>query len=513
MKKAAFILILASALLAGGTTSAQVGGHASGVGNGDTVYFMARQPGYYYDNWWADRWLDTTDGGLRAYGQQGARYNYTERPLTVVGIAGTFMVMDSYTNSITYDTMATQEYLLLYDATPDTYLMVAQVPIHVRDSHRYAMIVTDYHYDAWATDHCCLATGDTSVVIAPLYTYYFDMPVTVEDSFYIGHTYNYQFLDGLPRYWFSSGALRGPQYDARFPIENCDSTPCQHIPVQKYRFDFGGRTPEYVAYYDVGRYLMLFPLVVPSPCGTVKELRVTDADSGRARLVWEPDIQHVSWEVAWGPQGTPPDSCNILTCQEPSAMLDGIPADSHYVAYVRGVCDHLDSIYYSDWSEGVDIFYISRHLVQVLANDPARGRVSGGGVYLIRDTATLSATPWTMYRFLQWSDGDINNPRQIVVTQDTLFTAIFVSHDGIDHPDGTELPVQLLPNPANGMVRVIAPCRMTYIELIDAQGRLALSYQADGDTFLLDISRLTKGSYVVKVHSEQGTSTHRLVVE
>ena len=54
---------------------------------------------------------------------------------------------------------------------------------------------------------------------------------------------------------------------------------------------------------------------------------------------------------------------------------------------------------------------------------------------------------------------------------------------------------------------------MTYIELIDAQGRLALSYQADGDTVLLDISRLTKGSYVVKVHSERGTSTHRLVVE
>ena len=64
------------------------------------------------------------------------------------------------------------------------------------------------------------------------------------------------------------------QYDARSPIENCDSTPCQHIPVQKYRFDFGGRTPEYVAYYDVGKYLLIFPLVVPSPCGTVKELRV-----------------------------------------------------------------------------------------------------------------------------------------------------------------------------------------------------------------------------------------------
>ena len=513
MKKAALIFILVLPLLAVGTASAQVGGHASGVGNGDTIYFMPRQPGYYYDNWWADRWLDTTDGGLRASAQQGCRYNYTERPLTVVGIAGVFGVSDAYTNLITYDTMSTQEYFLLYDAMPDTFLLVAQVPIHVRDSHRFAKIVTDYNHNAFGTEHCCLATGDTSVNIIPLYTYYFDKPVKVEDSFYIGHTYNYEFLDGFPRYIFNSGALMGPPYDITDPTRNCDSTPCQHIPVQKYRFDFGGRTPESVTYYEVGKYLLLFPLVVPSPCGTVTELSVTEADSGHVHLVWEPDIQHVGWEVAWGPRDTPPDSCDVLTCQIPSAVLDGIPADSHYVAYVRGVCDHFDSIYYSDWSEGVDIFYISRHQVRVLANDPDRGRVSGDGVYPNGDTTTINATPWSMYGFLQWSDGDNSNPRQIVVTQDTTFTAIFVSRDGIDQPDGTDLPVRLLPNPARGMVKIIAPCRLTSVLFIDAQGRQVLSHQADGETVLLDISQLPKGSYVVIVFSEQGSATRRLVVE
>ena len=514
MKKAAFFFILLPVLLAGGTANAQVGGHASGVGNGDTIYFMSRQPGYYYDNWWADRWFDTTDGGLRTHGQEGSRYNYTERPLTVVGLAGVMNVFDGVTHTWVLDTMATQEYMLLCDAKPDTFLTVAQVPIHVRDSHRYVMIVTDYHWDPFdGSDHCCLATGDTSVVILPLYTYYFDKPVTVEDSFYIGFTCNFEFLDSYSRYVMGTCALMGPKYDARYPIDNCDSTPCRHIPVQKYRFDFGGRMPNDVIYYDVGKYLLIFPLVVPSPCGTVTELRVTDADSGHVHLVWGPDIQHVGWEVAWGPRDTPPDSCTVLSSQLPSAVIDGIPADSHYVAYVRGVCDHLDSIYYSDWSEGVDIFYISRHQVRVLANNPDRGRVSGDGVYLNGDTATITATPWTMYGFLQWSDGNINNPRQIVVTQDTTFTAIFVSREEVAQPDGEELPVQLLPNPANGMVRVIAPCRMISIEFIDAQGRQALSQQADGNTVLLDISRLPKGGYVVKVYSEQGTATRRLVVE
>ena len=94
------------------------------------------------------------------------------------------------------------------------------------------------------------------------------------------------------------------------------------------------------------------------------------------------------------------------------------------------------------------------------------------------------------------------------------FTALFREvEDTVGILQTSDEDFTLQPNPASGMVKVVAHCRMTYIELIDAQGRLALSYQADGDTALLDISRLTKGSYVVKVHSEQGTSTHRLVIE
>ena len=41
-------------------------------------------------------------------------------------------------------------------------------------------------------------------------------------------------------------------------------------------------------------------------------------------------------------------------------------------------------------------------------------------------TAIISATPAEHYRFAQWSDGNTDNPRTIVVTEDTTYTAEFI---------------------------------------------------------------------------------------
>lgn len=53
------------------------------------------------------------------------------------------------------------------------------------------------------------------------------------------------------------------------------------------------------------------------------------------------------------------------------------------------------------------------------------GYVSGSNAYLYQDTALLTAIPFEHYHFVQWSDGDTTNPRQMVVYSDTIQTAIF----------------------------------------------------------------------------------------
>ena len=57
--------------------------------------------------------------------------------------------------------------------------------------------------------------------------------------------------------------------------------------------------------------------------------------------------------------------------------------------------------------------------------DAQQGSITGptSGKYL--DVITLTATPNYGYHFVQWSDGNTDNPRALVLTQDTILTAEF----------------------------------------------------------------------------------------
>ena len=61
----------------------------------------------------------------------------------------------------------------------------------------------------------------------------------------------------------------------------------------------------------------------------------------------------------------------------------------------------------------------------VVLSDSVQGAVAGAGTYLYEDTATVAATANYGYHFTMWSDSVTANPRTIVVTRDTLLTALF----------------------------------------------------------------------------------------
>lgn len=63
--------------------------------------------------------------------------------------------------------------------------------------------------------------------------------------------------------------------------------------------------------------------------------------------------------------------------------------------------------------------------VTVDANDPNLGTVTGGGVYPENSVIQISATPAPNARFLKWKDGNTDNPREVTVTSDLTFTAMF----------------------------------------------------------------------------------------
>ena len=61
----------------------------------------------------------------------------------------------------------------------------------------------------------------------------------------------------------------------------------------------------------------------------------------------------------------------------------------------------------------------------VMVNDTLMGYVVGGGSHPLGDTVTIEAVPNAGYEFLQWHDSITDNPRDILFTQDTTFTAYF----------------------------------------------------------------------------------------
>lgn len=63
--------------------------------------------------------------------------------------------------------------------------------------------------------------------------------------------------------------------------------------------------------------------------------------------------------------------------------------------------------------------------IAVLSNDPELGSVTGGGVYPEGTVITITATPIGYANFVRWDDGNTNDVREITVTANATYTAIF----------------------------------------------------------------------------------------
>ena len=79
------------------------------------------------------------------------------------------------------------------------------------------------------------------------------------------------------------------------------------------------------------------------------------------------------------------------------------------------------------WSNFVDMqeTNVTRYTVEAVSADESAGSVIGSGTYDEGKTITLAAIPTSGYYFVQWSDGNTENPRQVTVTGNMTFVAEF----------------------------------------------------------------------------------------
>lgn len=471
MKKIIFVIAFLSTLSLNAQHAWVVGDTLQGRYSRDTDYFY---------QWWCDSLdrdapLNFYPGFLGPVDGWRVRYNYTDRPLRIAGLAACiYPYWFDLTGSISDTFMTLPEYLLLFDATPDSFALKAEVPIHLSIPHRYLSI---YNHQSDAT--CCRLYWDGPSTYY-LYEYFFDKPITVEDSFYVGGTNH----NGTAIRWIQVGDTvvpqsihtNGPLYYGQIemhmykgPLDPyygmgypCDTNTCPYLPDQLYRVfiadnaEVGAGDTVYRLQND---FLVVLPIIDPDPatltCHEIASPHVSVISPGSVHITWDSNDYQIAWEVSYCPEGANPDVGTIVYCTSPSCDITVPDLTISWKVYVRGICSYCNGLHtvYGDWNQGT---YIYRYHPQD-PDDPDE------------------------------SIGDSPNPDGNILT--------------------------LHPNPAKDHVQLLSAYELSKVEIADGLGRIILSLPAEGHSTVIDISPLAKGSYVVMAHTSLGISTQRLLVE
>ncbi|MBR3945571.1 MAG: leucine-rich repeat protein, partial [Bacteroidales bacterium] len=161
------------------------------------------------------------------------------------------------------------------------------------------------------------------------------------------------------------------------------------------------------------------------PCGRVLNYYVTD--------YWEnfPNIQEATpFEVSLS------SNDNAMGV----AVVAQQPTCSNHQCHIRSNANY--GYHFLKWNDGNEsnprileldsdtaftaIFVVNNSYISVQCNDSTMGSVSGSGLYSYNAPVEMRATPYTNYHFQRWHDGVTDNPRYLLATQDSTFTAVFM---------------------------------------------------------------------------------------
>lgn len=203
-------------------------------------------------------------------------------------------------------------------------------------------------------------------------------------------------------------------------------------------------------YYDFQvntGYLCMFPIFDTTgyyrdTCADVSNIGIV-TDKTSATLSWGSASEHVGWDIAYGYEGTPPESCTIVNTTSNVYWLPDLDSAKWYVAYVRAQCDTND---YSNWSDSIR-FYITGDTTQV-------------------------------------------NIRNTVLEDYT----------------------HIIPNPASDLVTIFSSFSIRKVEVYTLKGVKVKEEDVKAASTKMDVSDLSKGTYLVKVYTPKGVATKKLVV-
>ena len=120
------------------------------------------------------------------------------------------------------------------------------------------------------------------------------------------------------------------------------------------------------------------------------------------------------------------ESANVIKCNVGRQInVSAIPEnDRHFVRWSDGNTDNPRLVTVTK-DTTLTAEFADDPILTLVSSDDSRGYVYGGGQFKPNTPIEISAYPRLGYHFTQWMDGNTDNPREIVLTCDTTFTAEF----------------------------------------------------------------------------------------
>ena len=166
------------------------------------------------------------------------------------------------------------------------------------------------------------------------------------------------------------------------------------------------------------------------PCGTLETYLAgegwTPLSTQDGLYIKEPDPENTLTVATTNEQQGAARIVQSNVCDDDNAIIEAVANYGyHFVQWNDGNTDNPRNIVVTEDITYTAEFAANTYTVSTNVNDDAMGYVSGAGPYLYTAEATLTATANPFYRFVQWSDGVTDNPRSVVVEKDSLFIAEF----------------------------------------------------------------------------------------
>jgi len=148
-----------------------------------------------------------------------------------------------------------------------------------------------------------------------------------------------------------------------------------------------------------------------------------------------------------------------------------------------------------------------RYTLTVSSEDESKGLTIGGGEFEEQTGTNIGAVPRDGYHFKEWSDGDTNRMRHIVLVCDSVLIARFERNVvGIESADALN-NLTFYPNPTSATI-TFNRTDIKKIEVLDAVGRTAAVYE---NSHIIDLSKLSKGYYTMRITTAEGVAVRRVV--